>query len=242
MIQILHALTIGTVKYGDSSLIVNCFTLEFGLQSYMLKGILTSKKNQKISKSYFEPLTLLEIQAPQNQENKLGFIKEVKLEYAYQSLPFDMKKKAVLFFLAEVIQQVVREEPHENSGLYRFFKSRLLWLDVIEKVNLFHIKFMLDLTQHIGFYPNLENSHFPFFDLASGCMSHVKTKVSIEGENKMYWETLLGMKFDDQTKLNLGKEEKSKLLQHAITYFELHLQQFKSPKSLKVLHEVFSTS
>ena len=97
MIQILHALTIGTVKYGDSSLIVNCFTLEFGLQSYMLKGILTSKKNQKISKSYFEPLTLLEIQAPQNQENKLGFIKEVKLEYAYQSLPFDMKKKARLF-------------------------------------------------------------------------------------------------------------------------------------------------
>ena len=242
MIHSLHAITIGSVKYGDSSLIANCFTLEFGLQSYMLKGILTSKKNQKISKSYFEPLTLLEIQAPQNKENKLGYLKEVKLEYAYQSLPFDIKKKSVLFFLAEVIQQVVREEPQENSGLYRFLKGRLLWLDDIQKIDLFHIKFMLDLTKYIGFYPNLEDSHLPYFDLASGCMSNTKTKYSLEGRNKILLETLLGMKFDEKCKLKLEKEEKLELLHHAITYFELHLQQFKRPKSISVLHEVFSTS
>ena len=46
----IHAVNLGIVKYGDTSLIANCYTLEFGLQSYMLKGILSrgKKKNPSI--------------------------------------------------------------------------------------------------------------------------------------------------------------------------------------------------
>ena len=45
----IQAVNLGIVKYGDSSLIANCYTLEFGLQSYMLKGILSrgKKKNHR---------------------------------------------------------------------------------------------------------------------------------------------------------------------------------------------------
>ena len=70
-----HAITLGVIKYGDTSLISACFTLEHGLQSYMLKGIL-SKGGRKISKSLFEPLNLLELQASKNTNNRLGYIKE----------------------------------------------------------------------------------------------------------------------------------------------------------------------
>ena len=73
------AISLSLVKYGDTSLIANCYTLEFGLQGYMLKGIL-SKGKKNISKSLFEPLTLLELQTSKNLENRLSYIKEAKID------------------------------------------------------------------------------------------------------------------------------------------------------------------
>ena len=110
-----EALALTTVKYGDSSLIVACYTKEYGLQSYMLKGILNSRTNKKIHKSLFEPLSLLELEAPKNPTERLGFIKEAKLHYPYQSIPFNLIKKTLLFFLAEVIHQVVKEEQEAKN-------------------------------------------------------------------------------------------------------------------------------
>ena len=89
-----EAITLTTIKYGDSSLILSCFTKQYGFQSYMLKGILSSR-NKKITKSLFEPLNLLELEVPKNSKDRLGYIKEAKLHYPYQSIPFDIRKKSL---------------------------------------------------------------------------------------------------------------------------------------------------
>ena len=109
-----NAITLGHLKYGDSSLIVSCYTLQYGLQSYMLKGVL-SKGQKKIPRSFFEPLTILELQAKENPENRLGFIKEAKVGYPFKSIPYDLNKKSLVFFLSEIIYQVVREEQSFKS-------------------------------------------------------------------------------------------------------------------------------
>ena len=66
----IHAVNLGIVKYGDTSLIANCYTLEYGLQSYMLKGVLSRSKKKKI-RPLFEPLNLLELEAPGTRRIKL---------------------------------------------------------------------------------------------------------------------------------------------------------------------------
>ena len=170
-----NAITLGLIKYGDTSLIASCFTLQYGLQSYMLKGVLTKAKN-KIPRSFFEPLTILEIQAPENPENRLGFIKEAKIGHPFKSIPYDLTKKSLVFFLSEIIYQVVREEQGSNELLYDYIYKKLIWLDENSKVGLFHIKMMLDLTQFIGFYPNISNLKAPYFDLELGCMTFNKPK------------------------------------------------------------------
>ena len=76
----------------------------------MLKGILATKRKKKLSKSFFEPLSLLEFETKKNRENKLGYLQEVSLSQPYISIPFDLRKKAIVFFLAEVLHQVVKEE------------------------------------------------------------------------------------------------------------------------------------
>lgn len=236
-----HAFTLGLVKYGDTSLISACYTLEYGLQSYMLKGILTKGK-KKVSKSLFEPLNLLELQAPKNSENRLSYIKEAKLHYAYSSIPYDLNKKALVFFLSEVLHQVFREEQEPNPPLYHFVKKNLIWLDTQNKLGLFHIKMMLDLTEFIGFYPNMSNSEAPFFDLQAGCGSFIKPVTPfIEEPMKSYWTSILGTAFDKIGNIQLIKEQKTEMLRNIITYFELHLQQFKPPKSTEILNEIFKT-
>ena len=59
------AIVLSSLKYSDSSLIVKCFTEEDGLKSYMLRGILKSKKG-KLKAAYFQPLTLLKLEASSN--------------------------------------------------------------------------------------------------------------------------------------------------------------------------------
>lgn len=235
-----HAITLGLVKYGDTSLIAACYTLEYGLQSYMLKGILAAKGKKKISKSLFEPLTLLELQAPRNPENRLGYMQEAKLHYPYTSIPYDLNKKALVFFLAEVIHQVVKEEKDANPPLFQFLKKNLLWLDTQDQLRLFHIKMMLDLTHYIGFSPNVASPEAPYFDLEAGCMSFLQPKGPfLEGQLKTHWLKILGMNFDEVGDIPLQKSEKIELLKRTITYFELHLQQFKPPKSTEILNEIF---
>ncbi len=239
--QTVHAISIGFVKYGDSSLISTCYTLEYGTQSYMLKGIL-SKGRKKVSKSLFEPLNLLELQASKNPENRLGYVKEVKLHSPYSTIPYDISKKALVFFLSEVLLQIFREEQGPNPKLFLFIKKKLIWLDTQDHLGIFHIKMMLELSKFIGFYPNISNSKAPYFDLGSGCMSYVKPNDHfIEEPIKSYWIIILGTAFDELRDIKPSKKQKAELLDKVVLYFVLHLQQFKPPKSTEILNEIFKT-
>ena len=236
----IHAVNLGIVKYGDTSLIANCYTLEFGLQSYILKGIL-SRGKKKTHRSLFEPLTLLELVASQNKQNKIGYMDEAKLAYVFTSIPYNFSKKALVLFLAEIIHQVAREEQGPNKLLFDYIKKKLIWLDTNHTLSLFHLKIMLDITKYIGFYPNISNSNKPYFDLETGCFTSIKPgKNFIENPLKKYFIQLLGIDFDMIGKIKILKRDKFKLLNQVITYFELHLQQFKPPKSLEILNEIFT--
>jgi DNA repair protein RecO (recombination protein O) len=50
------------------------------------------------------------------------------------------------------------------------------------------------------------------------------------------------MKFDKVEEIKLSRVEKSEVLDAAVMYFKLHLQQFKSPKSKEILNELFKVS
>ena len=47
------------------------------------------------------------------------------------------------------------------------------------------------------------------------------------------------MKFEDLNYMEINKNSRLTLLNHIIDYYSLHLQMFKSPKSIDILSEVF---
>ena len=76
MFEKTDAIVVKSLKYGDSSLIVNCYCENFGLQAFILKGILKSKKSKSPKKSLFEPLSIIEIIFSKKKEITWGILKK----------------------------------------------------------------------------------------------------------------------------------------------------------------------
>lgn len=234
------AIVFSAIKYGDTSLIVKAFTASDGIKSYLLRGVLASKKG-KLKSAYFQPLTQLEIVANHKNKGTLETIKEAKVSYHYQTLYADMAKNAMTLFLAELLGNSIREE-EQNEDLFEYLIASLQWLDMNKDVANFHLYFILSLTRFLGFYPDVYQIDKPYFDLLEGEFVAIESLNPIlRGENIYYFKTFLGINFDAMHTVKMKKTNRQELLKSLILYFELHLQGFRKPKSLAVLNEVFNT-
>ena len=170
----------------------------------------------------------------------LGFIKEVKSEFLFNTIHTDIQKSSVIVFLSEILNSVFREELEVNQGLFDFLLNSLLWYDNIKECNKFHIKFLIELSRYIGFHPNIKNKEDMYFCLESGSTSNTKPIAGkIEGEDLNLFKKLLGTKFEDLNTISINRESRTRILNKIIDYYSLHLQMFKTPKSIHVFAEVF---
>ncbi|NJW55730.1 DNA repair protein RecO C-terminal domain-containing protein, partial [Salinimicrobium oceani] len=62
----------------------------------------------------------------------------------------------------------------------------------------------------------------------------------INDENVGLLQRLLGIEFDDLPAIKLNQAGRSGFLLMLLRYYEIHLQGFHKPKSLKVLNEIYS--
>lgn len=237
MLVTTRAIVLSSVKYSDSDLIVKCYTQE-GLKSYMLKSILKSKKG-KLKAAYFQPLTQLELVAKHNNKGNLNFIKEVRISYPYNSIAFDIVKQSIVLFLSEVLSKSIHEE-EVNIQLFDYIETALIWLDTHDDIANFHLLFLLNLTRHLGFYPERETTDSLFFDLTEGRFTNsIPRNNVVTGENLTYLKALLGINFEGLDTLKLNSSARQSILDVLIQYFELHLPGFNKPKSLAILKTVF---
>jgi len=228
-----------SIKNGETSMIVSCYLEDIGLKSFIVKGIYGTKK-PKFSKAHFFPLNFISVNYSLIKPDRLSYIKEVKPVFIYKSLHFSIEKSTVIIFLSEILNSVFKEEGEKNQNLFNFLDKSLSWYDAQENCNNFHIKFLIELTRHIGFYPNIRNQEDKFFNLESGTSSTTNPiSKFIDFEDYELFKQLLGMKFEDLNYVAINKDSRLRLLNHIIDYYSLHLQMFKSPKSIDVFSEIF---
>ena len=103
------AIVISKIKYGDNDLIVKCYTEEFGVVSYILKGVLKNKKTNA-KKAYFQLLSQLHIDTIHKENRALQNIKDIRGSTIYLSLHTNVLKSAIVMFLAEVLSNSLIEE------------------------------------------------------------------------------------------------------------------------------------
>ena len=232
------AIVISKIRYKDADLIVKCYTKKFGIVSYLIRNVLKSKKG-KIKASYFQALSLLELEAEHKNNRSLKYIKEAKVSYPLNSIQSNVIKSTISIFLSEVLSNILREE-ESNKNLYQFIETSIIWFEENEVYPNFHFIFLLELSKYLGFYPELTAKHFDYFDLSEGKFTQSPlSNYCISGENLILFKELLGIKFDVNKTIRMNSVQKQELLNMILLYFELHLDGFKKPKSLEVLSQVF---
>jgi len=230
------AIVLSSLKFQEKSLIVKCYTLSDGLKSYFVRDAFSGRKgNHKIA--YFQPLTLLEIEAVHKNKGTLEHIKELKISYPYTTIASDIAKSTIAIFLSEMLHHSIHEE-EPNPDFYNFLETAFMWLDTHNQTANFHLILLMEATKFLGFYPENTNPDFAFFEMREGVFVPFETVTCLTNTQSFLLKKLLELRLDS-TQVLFNAQERQVLLKIIIDYYALHLDGFRKPKSLEVLMEVF---
>ncbi len=235
------AIVISTLKFQEKSLIVKCFTQSDGLKSYFVRDAFSSRKSSRSGgpkMAYFQPLSILEIEAVHKNKGTLEHFKEIKIATPFRTIHADVIKSTIVLFLSEMLHHAIHEE-EKNEPLFYFIESALEWLDNHNETANFHLILLLEITKFLGFYPDVSEIDFTFFEMNEGVFSPLHAISSLSEHETQLFKKLLDLKFDNEQK-NFHVIERQILLRIIIDYYSIHLDGFKKPKSVEVLKAVFA--
>ena len=239
MVTSTSAIVLSKIRYKDNDIIVKLFTKEYGAISFIVKGSQNSKKN-KIKYVYFQELTILEIQFNYNLKRDLQYIKDIEIKHNYTSSHTDLVKVSVIMFLSEVLSNVITHQKRDIQ-LYNYIEESLTWYDINKSNTYFHMIFLIELTRYLGFYPDMLSNNFKYFNLEGGSYEKSKTsEYSITGDSLNLFNQILGIKFDSNPLPALNSKDKMEIINIILTYYKLHINNFKPIKSLEIVKNIFS--
>ena len=226
MLQKTSGIVLSYIKYKETSIIARIFTEAYGTQSFIVNGIRSKSAKTKIA--LFQPLTLLDLVVYHNSRKQIQRISEVKCQYTFHSIPYNIRKTTVALFLTELLSQTLIEEG-ENEELFVFINDSVKTLDLLqENYGNFHLRFMLYLSTHLGIKPESA-------DMILSETGHAK---SFDKEFAAKLNELMTTAYNDNVKMS--KNQRYELLNVLIHYYQLHFDSIRDLKSVQVLKEVFS--
>jgi DNA repair protein RecO (recombination protein O) len=240
MLATTEGIVLNQIKYGESSVIVNIYTREFGRQAYLMNAVRSKKSKSKAG--MLQPLFLVDLVSYQKETREVQRIKEIKNSPAYQNIPFDIIKSTQVIFLSEMLSKTLRQQESDPS-LFDFIKNALLYFDLMESHPAgFHLWFLLRLTEYLGFLPDTRKVGFEgWFDMRKGAVVPFEPShpFFIQKEATAFLCRLAELKIGDLEHWKISRNMRSILTTKLIEYYKLHFENMGEVKSLKILQELF---
>lgn len=128
MLQKTVGIVLHSLKYNDTSNIVDIYTQHTGRASFLVK--IPRSRKSTVKSVLFQPLAMVEFEADYRPNTNLYPVKEAKSWYPFYTLPYDPYKSAIAMFLAEFLYRALREEA-ENRPLLLIWSILFVgWMDV----------------------------------------------------------------------------------------------------------------
>ncbi|SEW08646.1 DNA replication and repair protein RecO [Chitinophaga sp. YR573] len=241
MLHKTRGIVLRTVKYGDTSAIVNIFTELFGVQAYMVNGVRSSKPKAK--GNLLQPGNILDLIVYHYEQKSIQRISEFKLGYISTSLQVNVVKNTVALYMIELLQKSLKE-PEEHLELYYFTEQALQALDqtplaIAANIPLY---FTLKLAEYLGFRLNGRYSEYAsYLDLQEGSFTDLPPHHSnyLDAENSELTDRLFQCyEWESLGNITMNKDKRRKLLYAYLDFFKLHLPDFQELHSPPILHEI----
>jgi DNA repair protein RecO (recombination protein O) len=221
-----RGIVLGSIKYKETSIIVNIYTEVLGTKSYIVNGV----RDKKGKIAFFQPLTILDMVVYDNHTSKgLNRISEYNIYRAYKSATFELRKISVLLFLAELFIKTLKEE-HPDEELFSFIVKRLSLFDEMEEeYEDFHLIFLIEYAAYLGIRPSSAE------DISKDFGRLLDKDVEI-----LFNELLKQDESIASFSLKIGGSLRRRALEVLIDYYQIHFPSMGRIQSLAILKEVFS--
>jgi DNA repair protein RecO (recombination protein O) len=244
------AIILRTVKYGETSLVVTAFTELFGVQTYMVNGVRSSKPGAKAN--LFQPAALLEMVVYHHENKSMQRIREFRWAYLYEHILSNVIKNSVALYMVELLHKCLKQ-PEPNPELFGFCEDALLQLDMADNTVTanFPLFFSLHLPHFFGFKPQpvlsdgdtFSETDMVYFDLREGYFERQQPAHPhfIEGASAQTTAQLLKVLHPQELEvfqLNHGLRRKLLVAYH--DFYTLHISDFGQLKTMLVMQAVLS--
>lgn len=243
MIHQTKGIVLRTIKYGETSIVVNVFTELFGIQSYLVNGVRSAGKTSKAA--FFQPASILEMEVYHNELKNLQRIKEFRWNYLYKNILSDVAKNSVALYMVELLLKCLKQ-PENNIDLFQFTEDAFMQLDIAgnQVTANFPLYFCIQLSHFFGL--KLEDDYSEnnsILDLLEGRFIELVPHHPhfLKDLNSLYISQLLKVQHPDElVEIRLNKAERKEMLFALQNFYGLHIQDFGVMKTLPILHELLS--
>lgn len=227
------------MKYNDRHNILHLYTREQGMVSLLVP--IRKGRRQGVHHALFQPFIEVSAEIESSPRRSFAQLREVALLSPWHRVYASPVRSSLLFFLAEVMERSVRETGADVL-LYEFVMGAIAFLEQTdERVTLFHHLFLYQLTEHLGFPPNLEHYHpTALFDMKEGrfVATAPPHRSVLEPREAQTIKTLRKMRWETMHLYDFTLAQRRVMLEYIVEYYQLHIPAFGTLRSLAVLQEL----
>lgn len=239
MLEKTKAIVLQKIKYGDTSLICQVYTENFGRKSFLFKGVRAKKSRQKAN--LLQNLFILNFEFYYKEGRDLLLVKEFSNSISFVDFPYNPVKSSQALFLSEILSKCLQEEV-SNSAMYQFLISSIEFFDLHSNISNFHLAFLMKLTPYLGILPSsLNTSEQIYFDLRDGIFTNTEPfhqEYSDKNLSAILFQ-FFSLNYDDSLAIKLNRTQRNALLDQILKFYTIHHYKLDNLKSLSVLRELF---
>lgn len=235
-----RGIVLNTVKYGDTSMVVQMLTDRYGRQSYIVQGV-RSQRGRGSKMAHFQPMFALEFEGLISPKSELHRMRDTQNGILLRSMPFDVRKSTIALFMAEVLYRLIGES-ESNEHLFDFVWGSIEALDALEDgVANFHLWFLANISRFLGFSPGNDYSPDGWFDMREGEFTPIMPlhDAVFTPEYARLLHDLLECDVRDLGEIGLNRTQRVGMLSALVEYYTIHLDSIRRVESLRILQEVF---
>ncbi|HKK87953.1 MAG TPA: DNA repair protein RecO [Saprospiraceae bacterium] len=227
MIDNTRGIVLKTIKYRDTSAIVDVFTEKFGLKTYIVNSVFKAKP--RVAPSLLQLGSALQMVVYNKEGRKINRIREVRADFYPGATITDLRRSAIKLFMVELSRKTLQfDEP--QSGLFSELRDSVYQVENSEQpvVNC-HLYFLVRLLIHFGLFPDL--SGWPekkILSVQEGTLFEETPEKGLLIPSQMV-RILVELEASDRLGLHevkLSREERQSFIEHMLSYYNFHIENF----------------
>lgn len=242
----IQGIVIDLIKHNDSHNIVTLYTRSHGRIAFLVP--VGKSKQGKARNAILNLMSCVETEVRMRQGRELERMRQPEAKRLWPGIYFNPVKSAVLCFMAEFCNSLLRQSPPDPQ-LYDYILYSLETLEglPLRKAANFHIAFLVQLLPLVGILPSAtDHGDGKLFDMLSGEMvdplmlTGARRRELLSERETEAVARLARINYRNMHRYRFSTEERYRILEGLVRYYSYHLPMRREMKTLSVLRDIFA--